>query len=161
MSYAVSVLIAWAALVVIYHAFARSLRMSVPSTRVTFQRKQLFVGYFAAILLAVWSGFRIATLSRQLGHYSVIGACLSFLLAAIIGYVWARHRLGEAYVDSEATERMLESASDVREFDDTSQRERLQQTTIPGQPAWKVLLFLASLQALGALVGYVTVVLTS
>lgn len=152
-----TMLIAGVALVVIYRAFGRSLRITVLSNTLDTQRRPLFAACFSAVLLSVWSGFWIATFGRLFGRFVFIGGSLSFLLAFLIGYMWAQYRLRQAYVDHEATENTLTLAAEVRELDETAERIRLQQTTIPGQPAWKVLLFLASLQALGALAGYVTI----
>lgn len=161
MGFVIAALIAWIGLLAVYYGFGSSPKITAVSGDLVVKCRLLSIRYFGAIFLSVWSGFWIATLFSRLGAFILIGGCMSFLIAVLMGYLWARYRLGQSYVDQEATVNMLKLAAEVREFDESAERVRLQLTTIPGQPAWKVLLFLASLQALGALVGYVTVMLTS
>lgn len=154
MQFMIPILMAGAALAVIYYVFARSGSITIPLWMLDFLRKQLFLSYFTAILFAIWSGFGIATFGMHLGWLRLISLCLGLILAPIIGYSCMRYRLGQAHVDEKATQRMLEGAAEVREMDEQGERDKLEVHTIPGIAAWKVFLILGSAQALGAVAGY-------
>jgi len=159
LGFLIAVAVAWLMLVINYYAFGGSPKITVSHSDVRLQRRRLFWRYSTAALYSVWSGFWLMTFLHHIGRLVIVGACFAFFSAYVVGYLWMVSRLVRAYVDDTAFQDMVKLAASVREIDEAVVREGLQMTTIPGQAAWKVLLVLASLQAAGALVGHVTVVL--
>lgn len=145
------------ALILIYLVIGRSVQMTLLSASLDSWRRFLSIGYFNAVLWAVWSGFGIATFGEHLKWLRFIGLGLGLILGLVVGKAWARYHTEQAHVDEEATDRMFKEAAEIREVDESTERLSMQLTTVPRLPAWKVLLLLAGLQALGALAGVLVV----
>jgi len=157
LGFLIALAVAW--LMLDYYGFGWSPKITLGHSDIGLYRRTLFWQYSTAALASIWPGFLLMMSLHYPGWLAIIDACVMFSSAYAVGYLWMRCRLVRAYVDDRATEDRLRFAASVREIDEAVERERLQMITIPGQAAWKVLLVLASLQAAGFLVGYVTIVL--
>ena len=120
----IAVAVAWLMLVIIYYGFGWSPKITVGHGDIEVQRRRLFWRYSTAALTSTWSGFWLMTFLHHLGWLVIIGACVAFSSAYVVGYLWMVSRLAGAYVDDTATQDMLRFAASVREIDGAGERER-------------------------------------